>query len=258
AVGADPDRVALLDNFCFGSPEREDVMGSIVLACQACYDIALTYKTPFISGKDSLYNEYIDPDGNPRPILPTLLVSSLGFLDVKDVVTMDLKDEDNLIYLIGITREELGGSEYYYQMGIEDGFVPGLDPEVGMKVYKDLNKAIREGIIRSCHDLSEGGLGTAIAEMVIAGRIGATIDITSIGYEGQRRPDLILFSESNSRFLLEVDPRDEDQLLKLLRDLPIFKIGKTGGDRLDIKFNHQTVLSIPISTLEKTWKRKPI
>ncbi|RKX71657.1 phosphoribosylformylglycinamidine synthase subunit PurL [candidate division WOR-3 bacterium] len=258
AVGADPSRIALLDNFCFGSPEREEVMGAIVRACLACYEIGLAYGTPFISGKDSLYNEYIDPVGNPRPILPTLLVSSIGLIPGGKVVTTDLKEEGNLLYLIGRSKEELGGSEYFYQLGIETGIVPKVDPEVGKKIYLCLHRAINEGLIQACHDLSEGGLGVALAEMVIGGRVGAEIDIDRIDFDGKARPDLILFSESNSRFLVEIRPEDETRINTIFSGLPHYRIGKVGNDHLSIRSGGKTILEFSIDTLVTTWKHKPV
>ena len=253
-VGADPGRIALLDNFCFGSPEREEVMGSIVRSCLACYDIARAYKTPFISGKDSLYNEYRDQDGNPLPILSTLLVSSLGIVNCTDAITTDFKEEGNIIYLIGQTREELGGSGYFYQLDIEGGIVPKVDPDLGLKIYNALHKAIKGSLIRSGHDLADGGLAVAISEMAIGGRIGADIDITGIDFDGPLRTDLILFSESNSRFLVEIDPENEDKFLKIFTGLPVYRIGQTGGKRLIIRFDRKEILSYPLDLLVSTWK----
>ena len=128
AVGADPDRIALLDNFCWGNTERPETLGSLVLAAQGCHDLALAYGTPFISGKDSLNNEYTH-EGQSLAIPPTLLISAMGQVpDVRRCVTMDLKEPGNLLLLAGLTRHELGGSHWAMVRGQAGGRVPRVDP----------------------------------------------------------------------------------------------------------------------------------
>ena len=133
AVGADPARIALLDNFCWGNTDRPEVLGSLVRAAEACRDVALAYGMPFISGKDSLNNEYHSGRAGIIGIPPTLLISALGQVpDVRRCVTMDLKEPGNLLYLIGTTRDELGGSHYHLVRGLNgrDGAArrPGEGP----------------------------------------------------------------------------------------------------------------------------------
>ena len=164
AVGADPDRIAVLDNFCWGDPLRPETMGSLVEACRGCHDAALFYGTPFISGKDSLNNEYLGADGLRHAIPPTLLISAIGIIhDVNQAITMDLKEAGNFIYLLGEFSTE--------QKPVPD--VPTSTPQV----YRALHQAIANGLIRSAHDLSEGGLAVTAAEMCIGGRLGMTINI---------------------------------------------------------------------------------
>ena len=159
AVGADPGRIALLDNFCWGNTERPETLGSLVLAAEACRDAASAYGTPFISGKDSLYNEYTH-DGQSTAIPPTLLISAIGQVpDVRRCVTMDFKEPGNLILLLGTTRFELGGSIWAEQEQPGAGHVPRVDFAVGRPLFLALHSAISRGLVRSCHDLSEGGLG---------------------------------------------------------------------------------------------------
>jgi len=213
AVGADPDQIAILDNFCWGNPALPDRLGALVRACQGCYDAALHYQTPFISGKDSLNNEYVDPQGEKRTIPPTLLISSLGIVpDVSQAVTMDLKQPGSQVYIIGETRAELGGSLYHRQHGALGGRVPAPVPGA-LKTMRALHRAIRSGLIRACHDLSEGGLGVAAAEMALAGRLGLDLDLGLLPHSGDvaaaADPDAVaLFAESSSRFLVEVAPED--------------------------------------------------
>src|SRR5262249_4379773 len=152
AVGADPDRIALLDNFCWGNTERPETLGSLVLAAQGGHDLALSYGTPFISGKDSLYNEYTH-EGRSLAIPPPLLISALGQVpDVRRCVTMDLKEPGNLLLAAGTTRLELGGSHWALVRGLEGGRVPRVDPEAGRSLFRAVHEAIARGLVRSCHD----------------------------------------------------------------------------------------------------------
>ncbi len=222
AVGADPSRIALLDNFCWGNTDRPEVLGSLVRAAEACRDVALAYNMPFVSGKDSLNNEF-HAQSKHIAIPPTLLISALGIVpDVRQCVTMDLKEAGNTLVLIGQTEPELGGSHFHLVSGQQGGEVPTIDLATAPQIFQKVHAAIRAGLVRSCHDLSEGGLAVALAEMAFAGNIGA--DITSL----PNLPDhQALFSEAPTRFLLEVTP---DKLLVLadhFAGLPVTNLGKT-------------------------------
>jgi phosphoribosylformylglycinamidine synthase len=207
AVGADPGRIALLDNFCWGNTDRPEVLGSLVRGAEACRDAALALNMPFISGKDSLNNEYTSADQRRRlSIPPTLLISALGHVpDVRRCVTMDLKAPGNVLYLVGTTRAELGGSHLHLIFGATGGAVPHVDFTTARRVFDGLHQAIAEGLVRSCHDLSEGGLAVALGEMVFAGEVGA--EITNLRGSGDNQNDTVLvFSESPTRFVVEVEP----------------------------------------------------
>src|SRR5205823_7101702 len=195
AVGADPARVALLDNFCWGDTDRPEVLGSLVRAAEACRDVALAYGMPFISGKDSLNNEYHAGDRHIT-IPPTLLISALGRVpDVRRCVTMDLKEPGNRLYLIGTTKDEMGGSHYHLVNGIAGGVPPEVDLDLAPRIFHKLHEAIRQGLVRACHDLSEGGLATAVAEMAFAGGLGA--DLTDSAADARQVSDYVaLFAES--------------------------------------------------------------
>ena len=204
AVGADPGRIALLDNFCWGNTERPETLGSLVLAAQACHDLALAYGTPFISGKDSLNNEYTH-EGRSLAIPPTLLISAIGQVaDVRSCVTMDLKEPGNLLLVLGMTRLELGGSLWAEVHQPTGGRVPQVDPAVGLRIFAALHQAIGRGLIRSCHDLSEGGLAVALTEMALAGGLGAQVSLSDVPRADDAASDFVLlFSESPTRFVLE-------------------------------------------------------
>ena len=233
AVGADPDRIALLDNFCWGNTDYPETLGSLVRAALACSDVASRYGTPFISGKDSLNNEfrYELKKGVHKTINipPSLLISALGQVaDVHECVTMDFKEPGNLSFLVGKTSNELGGSHYEYIHDCTGGFVPMLNTDAALKSYRRLHLAIKQRLVRSCHDLSEGGLAVSLAEMAFSGECGAWIDLQSKekrhlidqGLEGPAEEvalqRVLLFSESNSRFLVEVSPDVQNEFIAVM------------------------------------------
>ncbi len=251
AVGG--QRIALLDNFTWGNPEKPERLGSLVKACEACYDVATAFRTPFVSGKDSLYNE--SPLG---PVAPTLLITAVGIVpDVRSTVSMDLKAPDNLLYILGDTYPELGGSEYYRLKGFLGKSVPKLHALKARKTYYNLTKAIREGVIKSCHDLSEGGLAVAASEMAFAGGYGLKLDLRSVPKESVYRNDFLLFSESNSRFLMEVEEQNRFAFEDLMRDKACAQIGRvTQEDKLVISgLDGKVVVDVHIADLRRTWKK---
>ncbi len=230
AVGADPERIALLDNFCWGNTERPETLGSLVLAAQACHDVALAYGTPFISGKDSLNNEHTH-EGKCLSIPPTLLISAIGQVpDVRSCVTMDLKEPGNVLLLLGLTRNELGGSLWCHLHGQEGGRVPRVDAGAGKTLVKAVHAAILRGLLRSCHDLSEGGLAVALAEMAFAGGLGAEVALAGVPRDALASSDLVLlFSESPTRFLVEARPECVGELTEVWTGLPYCRLGEVTG-----------------------------
>lgn len=209
AVGADPTRIAILDNFCWGDPKRPETMGSLVEACRGCHDGALLFGTPFISGKDSLNNEYLGPDGQRHAIPPTLLISAIGIIeDVNKAVTMDLKAPGSELYLIG----ELPKPNF---------LVPDV-PAHAPALYRALHNAILQGWVLSCHDLSEGGLAVAAAEMCIGGRLGLVLD--------ESIPAEACFAETNGCLLAEIDPAAESAFRALFTGLPLTRIGSVTAE----------------------------
>ncbi len=237
AVGADPSRIAILDNFCWGNTERPETLGSLVRAAQACRDVSLAYATPFISGKDSLNNEYTH-EGRSLAIPPTLLISAIGIVpDVRAAVTMDLKAEGNVLYVLGTTRRELGGSLWAEVNGQAGGRVPRVDLERAPGLLRSLHQAMRLGLVRSCHDLSEGGLAVAMAEMALAGGLGAVVDLGRVPCDEDAADEFVLlFSESPTRFVLEVRPEHCARLEELLASWPLGRLGEVAaGRRLTIE-----------------------
>jgi phosphoribosylformylglycinamidine synthase len=219
AVGGNLEQTALLDNFSWGNPDKHDRLGGLVRAARACYDIAVAYGTPFISGKDSLYNEYRDTStGEQLAIPPTLLISAICvMLDVSKAVSMDVKSPGNRIYVIGKTYAELGGSHYYAIHGFIGNSAPKVRPADGKRTMEALSLAIDQGLVRSCHDCSEGGIGVAAAEMAFAGGLGMHLSLMNLPRDADvTTDDVSLFSESNSRFIVEVAPEKQEAFEKCM------------------------------------------
>jgi phosphoribosylformylglycinamidine synthase len=256
SVGADPDRIALLDNFCWANTDRPEVLGSLVRAALACHDVALAYSTPFISGKDSLNNEFHIGD---RTILipPTLLISALGRIaDVRRCVTMDLKRPGNVLFLIGATREEMGGSHFNLVTGAEEGRPPQVDLKQAPAIFRRLREAIERGLVLSCHDLSEGGLAVAAAEMAFAGDIGADISLQTLSNHGLR-DEVLLFSESTTRFLIEVASDEAAQVERHFGGLPIWRLGRTTSEK-QLRITGQdgrVILQAALPSLKEAWQK---
>ena len=247
AVGADPDKIAILDNFCWGNSERPETLGTLVRAALACKEISVAYGTPFVSGKDSLNNEFSYEDANGErqtvAIPSTLLITALGQMqDVERAVTMDLKSPGNKLYLIGETNPaELSGSHFNAVSGVRGGEVPQLSPEQNLNNYRALHKAINTGLVRSCHDLSEGGLAVAAAEMAFAGGIGVALD-NELTIED-------LFSESNGRLLVEVEPDKAADFEAAVTNSKL--IGETNStDRFEVG----SAINATLAELKEAWQ----
>jgi phosphoribosylformylglycinamidine synthase len=258
AVGGNLEQIALLDNFCWGNTDKPDRLGGLVRAAQACYEIASIYEMPFISGKDSLNNEY-HIGGTSIAIPPTLLISAIGIMDdVTKAVSMDAKQADDLIYILGDTKDEMGGSHYYDIHGFRGNNVPQADAHAGKKLMTALSRAIANGWVKACHDCSEGGLGVAAAEMAFAGGWGMTLDLTQVpSSDNLKRNDKLLFSESNSRFVVEVAAEDQREFEKAMEGNTFGLIGKTTSNTLFhiIGLTGKTVVKADIYELKEAWQK---
>jgi phosphoribosylformylglycinamidine synthase subunit PurSL len=258
AVGGSLDRVALLDNFCWGDTRRPETLGALVRACQACYDMAKVFGTPFISGKDSLNNEF-EYEGRKIIIPHTLLISAIGIIDdARRAISMDFKTAGNLIYMVGATKAEMGGSEYFRAYGYTGNRVPQVDPRAAKTAMENLSRAISAGLVRACHDLSDGGLAVALGEMAFAGGLGAEVNLGKVPLaEKIERDDFILFSESNSRFLVEVLPKDRQAFEAALGGAVFGVIGEvTGTGTLNVcGQSGQQLISQHIKKLKEAWQR---
>ena len=253
ATGANVDYLAIMDNFCWCSSDDSARLGQLKKAVQACYDVAVKYGTPYISGKDSMYNDFkgFDRDNNPVHVAipPTLLVSGLGVIpDITKAVTLDFKIPGDLIYIIGETRAELGGSEYFDHNNKIGVSVPNVDTDVALDRYRRIFQANQDRLLASSIHVDRGGIGVAIAKSVIAGQIGAGIEIK---HEG--RLDFYLFSESQSRFIVSINPENKEVFEKLFSDSTL--IGSvTEDDKLSIKANNEQVISSTIKDITDSYK----
>ncbi len=274
AVGADPQRIAILDNFCWGDCEKPETLGSLVRAALACHELAVILGTPFISGKDSLNNEFRYTNSLAQKqaiaIPPSLLISALGQVDdVSRCVTMDLKRAGNVLYQVGETKNELGGSHFASVNRLAGGYVPQVDARRAKSTFAVLHKAIHSGFVRACHDLSEGGLVAAAAEMALAGGLGARLYLLEVphGVENEAASgvpggmaSVLMFSESNSRFLVEVQPDFIEQFEETMGDVPHAAIGEVIEDArlivpdLDPMVDRH-LIDLPIATLKDAWQR---
>ncbi|MDO5307958.1 MAG: phosphoribosylformylglycinamidine synthase subunit PurL [Planctomycetia bacterium] len=242
AVGANPQAISILDNFCWGNADKPEVLGSLVRAALACHDVSIAMGTPFVSGKDSLNNEFRADGKEPVAIPPSLLISAMGQVDdVETCVSMDLKKPGNHLFLVGITKPELGGSHLSLVRSWVGGQAPALDTDLAKREYNALYRATQLRLIRAMHDLSEGGLAVALAEAAFAGALGASVCLADVPYDAND-PALLalpgvdptvandyikLFAESNSRFIVEVTPDNSQRFAQLLTDanVPFAKIG---------------------------------
>src|SRR4029079_1419437 len=216
--------------FCWGYCDRPETLGALVRAAIACNDIATAFGTPFISGKDSLNNEFTyESRGERRTIqIPhTLLISALGQVaDVAHCVTMDLKSAGNSLYQIGATKHELAGSHFGLVTGNNSGRAPPVDAPAAKLTFAVLHEAIGNQLARACHDLSEGGLAVALAEMAFAGGLGADICLAHVPADAadsqSAEADIVrLFSESASRFLVEVTPDNQKSFESALQSASV-------------------------------------
>jgi phosphoribosylformylglycinamidine (FGAM) synthase-like enzyme len=258
-VGGRVDRIALLDNFCWANCSRPQVLGTLVRAAQACYDGAMAFQAPFISGKDSLNNEFVCEDGTVIRIPPTLLISAMSIVDdIERCVTMDLKRAGNLLFVVGRTNNELGASHYYKTRGHLGANVPKLDLGMAPRIAQRISAAIAEGLVVSCHDCSEGGLAVALAEMAFAGGLGLEADLRGLPRSKDcSRTDAQLFSESNSRYVVEVAPKNYDAFARRMLNLPFGQLGTVVAEaRLVVKAEDgRHVIDANLDILKQAWQR---
>ncbi|MCY2927384.1 MAG: AIR synthase-related protein, partial [Planctomycetota bacterium] len=251
-------RTALLDNFCWGNCNKPDRMGSLVQAAKACRDAALAFGTPFISGKDSLNNEFQTDDGRTIAIPPTLLISAISVIDdSRRCVTSDAKEPGNYVFLLGLTGPQMGGAHMLAVEGLPTGNdVPPVDLAASKQVMLALQSAIEAGLVRACHDLSEGGLAVAAAEMAFAGQAGLLLDLAAVPADGAVPTAALLFAESAGRFLVEVPLAHYDAFLRIVKDCPFGELGRvTDTRRVVVLDAGKAVVDVSIEEARAAWKK---
>lgn len=246
-AGADPDRLSLLDNFAWGNPRNPETLGQLVAACRGCHDAAMAYRAPFVSGKDSLFNEFVGPDGTPDPVTPTLIITAVGIVpDIQLLPSVGLVKPGNDVWLLGPATGMLGGS-YLDEVtgGDRGGHLPAPDPEAVLR-HRAMHQVIKAGLALSAHDVSEGGLAAAAAEWAFAGRIGINLTLA------ERHSAYELFGEGLGRYLVEVDPSRSSEFMDLAPSA--VRVGwTTDDDRVRIG----TELDISLADVEIAFKSGP-
>lgn len=238
AVGARPH--AFTDCLNFGNPEKPERLGELREAVRGIGDIARALNIPIPSGNVSLYNEA----AGGTCILPTPMIVGCGLIDdIRKAVTADLKKKGSRLFLIGKTKDEMGGSLLFRRFGGVEGAVPDVDIPSLQRISDKLLKAMDQRLVLSCHDCSDGGLAVTVAEMCISGDMGAKIELPQTGLDEKR----MLYSESNTRWVAEVDSKDADEFKNILGDDAV-EIGTTEGDRLSMG-----MINIDVGDLRKAW-----
>ena len=264
AVGGSLERMAGIDNFCWCDPVESEKtpdgrykLAQLVRANRALYDYTTAYGVPCISGKDSMKNDYIIGE-TKISIPPTLLFSTMGKIeDVRKAITMDAKKHGDLVYILGETRAELGGSEWFAMHGFIGNAVPQVDAQKAKDLYQALSKAIERSLVASCHDCSDGGLGIALAETSIAGGLGMDVSLSLAPREGIKRDDYLLFSESQSRFVVTVSPEAQEEFEARMAGQAFGCIGKIiSGEIFRVAGIHgETIMEEAIDSLKEAWQK---
>jgi phosphoribosylformylglycinamidine synthase len=268
AAGASPERIALLDNFCWCSSDEPERLGQLKRAAQACYETAKKYRTPFISGKDSMFNDFkgFDAQGWELKISvpPTILISSLGIVpDIRRCQTLDFKAEGDLIYVLGVTRAELGGSEYLAYLGEQTrgerfigNAVPRVDLGMARARYQSVFQAISEEVFSAIHSVGVGGLGFGLAKMAMAGEMGAEVDLEMVPRDSDLKAAEIVFSESQSRFIVTVPPERSRKFEEIFGYEDFAIIGKVVSEpALIFKQGKAVLCRVPVSELKQNYKK---
>ncbi len=270
AVGADPDHIGGVDNFCWPNiaydpiknPDGKFKAAQLVRSCKALSQMCLAYGIPLLSGKDSMYvdGHLQGPFGETRKVsaLESLQFSVVGVMEnIETCVSLDFKFPGDRIYLLGVTRNELGGSEYYERLGYIGVHVPKVDPESFFPMYQALHRAIQQGLVASAHGIYRGGLAVHLAMTAMAGNLGCAVDLDKMPAESELRTDVKLFSESAGRFLVTVDPKLCGDFEAIFKDFPCACIGQvTDNPVLTVTSSkHGILISVPVKELKAAWKQ---
>ncbi|MBW2996209.1 phosphoribosylformylglycinamidine synthase [Candidatus Woesearchaeota archaeon] len=256
AVGGNINHLALLDNFCWCSSTEPERLAQLKDAAKACYDYATVYKTPFISGKDSMFNDFkgFDEENNPVKIsvLPTLLISGIGVIeDVNNTCTMDLKIPGDVVYIIGETKDECGGSEFYHTLGKKGGKSPKVDAEKARRLYEKVYELHKKGMFSACASVGKGGLLITLARMAIAGQLGVDVDVSGVAELPVER---IFYSESQSRFIVTIDPKNKKEFEEAMDAIEIGVVNDNGS--VVVKNSGDEVISSDVEELGRIYRER--
>ncbi|OQX21826.1 MAG: phosphoribosylformylglycinamidine synthase II, partial [Candidatus Altiarchaeales archaeon A3] len=263
--GGNFEDISLVDNFCWPSPLHDKFKAAqLVRACKGLYDACLAYETPLISGKDSMSIDYTGKDlsGNVVKIsgVPTLLVTAISKIEsISKSMTAEFKNTGDLIYIVGLTNDELGAGEFYAEHGFIGKNVPKINFEISGKIYEKVSKAIAQNLTESCHDCSDGGLAVALAESAFSGDVGIEINLANIPVEGLLSNEKILFSESASRFIVSIKEENKEKFENLMNESKGINFANIGFVRKDKRFiiNRNTtsgIINADIEELRNAWK----
>ncbi|MEN6291431.1 MAG: AIR synthase-related protein, partial [Methanobacterium sp.] len=247
SMGAEP--ICIVDCLNFGNPEKPDVFWQFKECIKGMSDIANTFETPVISGNVSFYNETEGVTVNPSPV-----IGVAGLMDLKNIRTMDFKNEGDKILLIGKTYPELDGSQYHKEIhGVVQGKSPKVNMDAELESAEEILKIIREDgneAVTAVHDCSAGGICIAVAEMAISGNLGATLDISKVPKDDENMTDgETLFSESNARFIVTVKNEYADEILGKI-NAPAAVIGEVKGNTLTV---NQNLININVEKLKESY-----
>ncbi|MDR0772798.1 MAG: phosphoribosylformylglycinamidine synthase [Wolbachia pipientis] len=255
AAGGNINHLALLDNFCWCDAYNPKRLWQLKRAAEACYNFATAFKTPFISGKDSMFNDFKGYDENGEKVMisapPSLLISAIGIIEnIENAVSLDVKMPGDLIYVLGTTHDELGRSEYQLYSGIDNNNVPKVDAKSARKLYEHYNQAIKDGIIASAIAPNLGGLIIALEKSLIAGDLGAEIDLSLVPIGKTQNTDIInkiiMFSESQSRILVTIAPQNQQRFEALFEDAAYSCIGKVTEKKV---LNIKDIIEVKVESL---------
>jgi phosphoribosylformylglycinamidine synthase len=270
AVGADLDHIGGVDNFCWpniqydpvDNPDGKFKAAQLVRSCRALRDICLAYEIPLLSGKDSMYvdGNLAGRYGETHKIsaLETLQFSTIGVIeDVTRCVTMDVKIAGDLVYVLGSTRNELGGSEYYEHLGYIGRNVPEVRTAEFIPLYRNLKYAIENDLVASVHGIYRGGLAVHLAKVAMGGNLGLKVDLAQVPLRDVEREDILLFSESAGRFIVTVDPVNREAFEDLFKGVACGCIGTVAEepDFVVRGIEHDVIITASVADLKAAWNK---
>jgi len=259
AAGANVDQLALLDNFCWCSSNEPERLWQLKQSAKACFDFAVLFGTPFISGKDSMFNDFKGYTAEGKPIKisipPTLLISAIGVVpDSGKTVSIDAKDIGDSLYILGETHAELGGSEYFEMTGVSRGTVPAVSGKKNRELYRKLYKAVQKELVSSAISVGRGGLSSALSKSITAGGLGTDADISKLPGTAKETYEK-LFSESQGRILVTISPKREKEFKKTMGKVAMARIGKVTQDTIRVIDKNREVVMLKTTRALQAYKK---